>query len=114
MTSTPTVVAAKYGDGILCYNGSLPSNGENLLYEAASSTPYTYFFVNLNTSMGAIGSVSWWNTVQPPANNYTVVPEGVDWNTRVFLQSYKEAANWVGFDLNTGKYLMDKCISSSL
>ena len=105
MTSTPTVVAAKYGDGILCYNGSLPSNGENLLYGAASSTPYTYFFVNLNTSMGTVGSVSWWNTVQPPANNYTVVQEGVDWNTRVFLQSYKEAANWVGFDLNTGKYL---------
>jgi hypothetical protein len=105
MASQPTIVAAKYGDGILCYNGTLPSNGENLLQSYISSAPYTYFFVNLNPSKGTIGSVSWWNTLQPPANNYTVIQAGVDWNTRVFLQSYKEGALWVGYDLNNGQFL---------
>ncbi|MGD0449757.1 MAG: PQQ-binding-like beta-propeller repeat protein [Candidatus Bathyarchaeia archaeon] len=105
MTSTPTVVSANYNDGILCYNGTLPSNGENMLFSAVSTTPYTYFFVNLNASRGAIGSVSWWNTLQPPANNYTVVQAGVDWNTRIFLQSYKEATQWVGFSLDSGKQI---------
>jgi hypothetical protein len=104
-TNPVTVVAAKYGDGILCYNGTLPSNGENLLQSYTSSAPYTYFFVNLNASRGAIGSVLWWTTEQPPANNYTVIQGGVDWNTRIFLQSYKEGAMWVGFDLDSGKQL---------
>jgi hypothetical protein len=107
MTSTPTIVAAKYGDGILCYNGSLPSNGENMLFSYVSSAPYTYFFVNLDPSKGSIGSVRWWKTLQPPANNYTVVSEGVDWESRVFLQSYKENTNWVGYDLDSGDFLWE-------
>ncbi len=105
IASAPTIVAAKYDDGILCYNGSLPSNGENLLQSYISNTPYTYFFVNLNASRGAIGSVLWWNTLQPPANNYTVIQAGVDWNTRVFLQSYKEGIMWVGYSLDSGNHL---------
>ncbi len=104
-TNPVSIVAAKYGDGILCYNGTLPSNGENMLQSYVSNAPYTYFFVNLNPAKGAVGSVSWWNTLQPPANNYTVIQAGVDWDTRVFLQSYKEGITWVGFDLNSGQQL---------
>ena len=105
-TSTPvTIISAKYGDGILCYNGTMPCNGENLGFPYVSSAPYTYFFVNLNASRGAIGSVLWWNTLNSPANNYTVVPQGVDWDTRVFLQTYKESVQWVGFNLDTGQYM---------
>jgi hypothetical protein len=104
--NTPvTIVAAKYGDGILCYNGTLPSNGENMLFSTVSQAPYTYFFVNLNASKGAIGSVRWWKTLQPPANNYTVVSEGVDFETRVFLQSYKENVQWVAYSLDSGEHL---------
>jgi hypothetical protein len=104
-TLTPNVVAANYNDGILCYTGNLPSNGENMLFPTASSTPYTYFFINLNATKGAIGSVLWSNTLQPPPNNYTVVLGGVDWNTRVFTETYKENVQWVGFSLTTGKLL---------
>jgi hypothetical protein len=100
-----TVVAANYGDGILCINGTTPSNGENDIYNWVSSAPYTYFFVNLNASRGAIGSVLWWSTIQPPPNNYTVVPGNVDWNTRMFFLSYKENVQWLGYSLNTGQYV---------
>ena len=101
----PFIVSANYGDGILCLNGTTPANGENLLYGWVSSAPYTFFFVNLNASRGAVGSVLWWKTLQPPANNYTVVLGPVDWSTRVFLENYKEAVQWLGFSLTTGDYL---------
>jgi len=104
--NTPvTIVGAKYGDGILCYNGTMPCNGENLGFPYVSSAPYTYFFVNLNASKGAIGSVLWWSTLNSPANNYTVVPQGVDWDTRIFLTTNKESVQWVGYNLDNGQYL---------
>jgi hypothetical protein len=104
--NTPVaIVSAKYGDGILCYNGTLPANGENMLFGWESQAPYTYFFVNLNASKGTIGQVLWWKTLQPPANNYTVVSGGVDWETRVFLQSYKENVQWVAYNLASGEHL---------
>ncbi len=101
----PFIVSANYGDGILCMNGTTPCNGENLLYGWVSSAPYTFFFVNLNATVGPIGSVLWWSTLQPPPNNYTVVLGPVDWSTRVFLENYKEAVQWVGYSPTTGKYL---------
>ncbi len=103
--STLTVVGAKYDDGILCYSGTLPSNGENMNFATVSQTPYTYYFINLDSSKGAIGSVLWSKTLNPPDNNYTVVQGGIDWDTRVFLQSYKEATQWVAYSLNDGNYL---------
>jgi hypothetical protein len=105
MSSAPTIIAAKYGDGILCYNGTLPSNGENMNFPTVSQTPYTYFFINLNSSKGEIGSVAWWKTLDPPANNYTVVQAGVDWENRVFLQSLKEGIMWVAYNLDSGEKL---------
>jgi hypothetical protein len=105
MTSPFIVVSANYNDGLLCMNGTMPSNGQNALYSWVSSAPYTYFFVNLNASKGAIGSVLWWKTLQAPANNYTVVQGPVDWSTRVFMQDYKEGVQWVGYSLTDGSYL---------
>ena len=113
-TNPVHIVAAKYGDGILCYNGTLPSNGENQLFSFISWFPYTYFFVNLNASRGAVGSVLWWNTLNPPANNYTVVQGGVDWNTRIFLQSYKEATKWAAYDLDSGKQIWEAAPQAAL
>ena len=105
MTTAPTIVSAVYNDGVLMENGTMPSNGENNLYNWISSAPYTYFFVNLNASKGAIGSVLWWKTLNSPANNYTVVQGPVDWNNRIILQDYKEAAQWVAYSLTDGSYL---------
>jgi hypothetical protein len=100
--STLTVVGAKYKDGILAYSGKLPSNGENQNFATPSQTPYTYYFINLNPAKGTVGSVLWSKTLNPPANNYTVVQGGIDWDTRVFLQSYKEATKWVAYSLTDG------------
>ena len=106
IANTPImVIGANYGDGMLCINGTPPSNGENDIYSYVSSAPYTFFFINLNASRGAIGSVLWWSTLQPPPDNYTVVPGNVDWNTRMFFLSYKENVQWLGYSLTTGKYV---------
>ncbi len=102
-TNPTNIIMSKYGDGILCYNGTFPSNGENNLFPTPSSTPYTYFFVNLDSTKGTIGSVSWWKTLDPPANNYTVIQAGVDWDSRVFLQSLKEGVMWVAYSLDSGE-----------
>jgi hypothetical protein len=98
-------VSAKYGDGILMETGTMPSNGQNFLYGWVSSTPYTYFFVNLNPAKGAIGSVLWSKTIDAPANNYTVVQGPVDWENRVITQDYKEGVRWAAYSLDDGSYL---------
>ena len=105
VTSPFIVVSANYNDGLLCMSGTMPSNGQNALYSWVSSAPYTYFFVNLNASKGAIGMVLWSKTLQAPANNYTVVQGPVDWSTRVFMQDYKEGVQWVAYSLTDGSYL---------
>ena len=92
-------MSANYGDGILCMNGSTPSNGENELYCWVVLLRTRTSLLTSTLLIGAVGSVSWWSTLQPPANNYTVVLGPVDWNTRVFLQTYKENSQWVGYSL---------------
>ncbi len=103
--SSVTVVGGNYDDGILCYTGTLPSNGENMNFAYTSQAPYTYFFVNLDENKGAIGSIRWSKTLNAPANNYTVVQGGIDWESRVFLQSYKEATQWVAYSLDDGDFM---------
>jgi len=104
MTATPTAVAAFSGDLMLCYNGSLPSGGAAAAFgRQPSSTPYTYFAINLNSSKGSVGSVLWWKTYNAPPGNVTVFSSGVDAKTGVFIESYKETRQWVGFNLRTGE-----------
>jgi hypothetical protein len=106
MTSSVTQIAAFAGDIMLCYNGTLPNGGSPASFGAPlSSTPYTYFAVNLNASKGTVGSVLWSNTISAPANNITVFAGGVDAESGVFVESYKETAQWVGYDLRTGAKL---------
>jgi hypothetical protein len=107
VTEPLVVLSAKYNDGILLMRGTFPSNGENNLYNWISSAPYTYFFVNLNPSKGSIGSVTWEKTIQAPANNYTVVPGPVDWESRVIFQDYKEGVIWAAYDLDSGNFLWE-------
>ena len=59
----PTVLAAHYGDYILCMNGSYPrltsqTTNNSGTIELTSAT-WQYFLINLNASNGAVGSVSW-------------------------------------------------------
>ncbi len=103
MVGTPTVIAAYYNDIMLCYMGTLPSGGSPAAFGRWSNTPYTYFAINLNASRGAIGTVLWTNTLQPPAGNITVFAAGVDPVGRIFVESYKESRQWVAYNLDTGQ-----------
>jgi hypothetical protein len=103
MTSSVTVVKAFYNDVLLCYNGSLPSFGS--IFGAASFDPYTYFAVNLNASKGAVGSVLWRNTINPPAGGITVTAGKADPTTGVFVEGYQETMQWIGYSLRTGEKL---------
>jgi hypothetical protein len=96
-----TVVAANYGDVMLCRNGSLPT-GFSTTASGYPQLPYTLFAVNLNASKGAIGSILWTHNYDPPAGNLTVSIFGVDFQTRVFIDGYRETNNKVGFSLTTG------------
>jgi hypothetical protein len=100
-TNPVSVLAAFTGNMMLCRNGSLPSGFE------ASNTgypqlPYTLFAVNLNASKGQVGSIMWMQNYNPPAGNLTVSFGGADPTVGVFVESYGETMQWVGFSLTTG------------
>jgi outer membrane protein assembly factor BamB len=111
MTLAPTVIAARYGDVMICRNGSLPSMG--LALSAVSTTPYTYFAVNLNASKATLGSILWMKTYNPPAGNLTIFQGGFGFQERVFLESYKETGQWVGYSMDTGEKLWGPTISQT-
>lgn len=104
-TSSFSVMAAKYGDYMLCMNGTYPSTGTNFFFGSTETyKPYTYFLVNLNESKGTVGSISWINTVTPATNN-TVVWSGVDTVNRVFVEGSREGLYWIGYSIDTGAKL---------
>jgi len=98
-----TGLAAIQGDILLDRAGAYPSTGENSFFGAVSSTPYTYYGINLNASSGVLGTELWSNTVQPPPNNITVLWAGIDPVNNVFVENYRESIQFVGFSLATGK-----------
>jgi hypothetical protein len=103
--TNPVAVLAAFTDNmLLCRNGSLPVGFE------ASNTgypqlPYTFFAVNLNASKGAIGSIMWMKTYDPPSGNLTISYGGADPTAGVFVESYGETMQWVGFSMSTGEKL---------
>jgi outer membrane protein assembly factor BamB len=103
--STFIVFAAYCNDMMLCWNCSnlftLPGSSA----KGAQSVPYTYFAVNLNASRGAIGSILWMNTLQPPPGNLTVVSNAVDPVNRIFTEEYRETVQWVAYSMDTGQKL---------
>lgn len=98
-----SVLCAFYNDVMICRNGSLPTSG--LALSGISITPYTYFAVNLNASKGAVGSILWIKTYDPPADNINVFPGGFSQESRIFVEYYKQTAQWVGYSMNTGERL---------
>jgi hypothetical protein len=103
-TNPVSIVAADFGDVMLCRNGSLPV-GFSTTSTGYPQLPYTLFAVNLNASRGAIGSILWMKNYDPPAGNLTLSLQGVDWQTRTFVEYYEETMQFVGFSLTTGAQL---------
>jgi len=109
-TTTPgsnpaTVIATYYNDMLLCYNGTLPNGGAPAANGPISSSPYTYFAVNLNASKGTVGSILWMQTYNAPPGNITIFEAGADRATDVFVEYYHETMQWVGYSMDTGARL---------
>jgi hypothetical protein len=98
------ILAVKYGDVMLCRNGTLPT-GFGATKTGYPQLPYTYFAVNLNASKGAIGSILWMKTYDPPANNVTLQQSAVDFENRVFILNLLETVQFQGYSLDTGAKL---------
>jgi hypothetical protein len=101
---SPSIVQAIYGDILLCMNGSRPSS-----LAPTGNQPYNYFAVNLNASVGPIGSILWWNTVQPQidpqyGNITTVSFAGMD-KSGYFCESYRQTQQIAFFNLRTGAFI---------
>jgi len=100
----PSIVGAIYGDILLCMNGSRPNS-----LAPTGNNPYNYFAVNLNASKGAIGSILWWNTVQPAidpvyGNITTVSFAGMD-KAGYFCENYRQTSQFAFFNLRTGAFI---------
>jgi len=101
-TTSFTVVEAYYNDVMLCYNGTLPSEGTSFFFGATpSQKPYTYFAVSLNKTAGTYGQIQWMNTVTP-TQNATILRAGVDPVNRVFVENVRELQCFNGYNLDTG------------
>ena len=64
--------------------------------------PWTMYAINLNASVGAVGSLLWSKTYTPPTGNLTISFSGADWQTRTFVMNYEETMQWVGYSLTNG------------
>jgi hypothetical protein len=101
MPNNPTIIAAYYGDLMLCYNGTLPSSGFRT--SVISTAPYTYFAVNLNASKGTVGSILWMKNFDPIIPNITVIQGGNDPVNGVFIEKLKETNQWAAINMRTGQ-----------
>ena len=96
-----TQVAGITNDVLLCYSGTLPGLGATFM-GSMSWAPYTYFALNINGASSSVGQVLWHQTYNPPANNVTVLEDGIDPVNRVFVENLRETNNFVGYSLDTG------------
>jgi hypothetical protein len=100
----PTIVAAFYDDLLLFRNGSYPNSAA-----PTGNQPYNYFAVNLNKSKGAIGSILWMNTVQPPIDpiygNITMVAFAGAVKEGYFAESYRQTSQIAFFNMRTGAFI---------
>jgi len=101
---SPSVVMAFYNDLLLCMNGSRPSS-----VAPTGNLPYNYFAVNLDSSKGAIGSILWWNTVQPQIDpvygNITSVSFAGAVKEGYFCESYRQTQQLAFFNMRTGAFI---------
>lgn len=95
------ILSVSPGNMMLCRNGSYPQLG------AGQYNPYTYFAVNLNASKGTIGSLLWMKNVEPPTgkNITTITYAGADFDAGMFVESYRQTMQFIGFSLADGKQI---------
>ncbi|HLN89401.1 MAG TPA: PQQ-binding-like beta-propeller repeat protein [Candidatus Binatia bacterium] len=104
LKTSATPVAALLFDRIIFFNGTLPSTGDPFM-GTLSSTPYTYFAVNINLKTGAngTGTILWRQTLSPPPNNITVLEGGFDPINRIFTEQWRETMQFIGYSMDTGQ-----------
>ncbi len=111
MTQNPSIVTLRYGDMMICRNGSYPNlsgvtqNVSNTI--SLTSANWTYFAVNLNASKGAIGSILWWSPTYTSLQDKTLTYGGADPTTRVFIEVCKETYNMIGYSYDNGAKLWE-------
>ncbi len=99
---SPTVIGIIPNDMMLLQNGTLPSQGATFM-GSLSFVPYTYFAVSLKPE--TLGQILWMKNYDPPANNITVLEEGIDSVNRVFVEDLRETQTLIGYSLDTGAKL---------
>jgi len=99
-----TVGAVDYGDMMLCYT-PLPVGFAATNSGTPQPPSWTMYAINLNASLGAIGSLLWSKTYTTPSGNLTVTFSGADWRTRTFIMNYEETLQWTGYSLTNGAQL---------
>jgi outer membrane protein assembly factor BamB len=113
MTTTPTVLAVKYGDMMLLRNGSYPSltgvrqNTSGTVY--LQSANWTYFAVNLNPSKPGykMGDVLWWGPTNSHLVDETITFGGFDPTAQVLIEVSKETQNIWGYSTKNGALLWE-------
>ena len=92
--SSPSIQAVMYQDLILGRNGSLSST--------TSYQPYiTYWAISLKPE--SRGQVIWIKNIASPPSNITLMSEAAAQG--VWIMTYKETMQWLGYDMHTGDLL---------
>jgi len=104
LSGNPIIESAFYNDMLIGEAGTFPSAGNNI-FSSQSWSPYTYFGINLNVTIGSVGTVEWTNTLNAPAGNLSVQYFGASQSAGVFIEYYTETMQYVGYSMNTGKQI---------
>ena len=92
--SSPSIQAIMYEDLVLGRNGSLSST--------TSYQPYiTYWAISLKPE--SRGQVIWIKNIASPPSNITLMSEAAAQG--VWIMTYKETMQWLGYDMHTGDLL---------
>jgi outer membrane protein assembly factor BamB len=102
MTSAPTVVGIILDDVMIVENGSLPSQGATFM-GSYGFNPYSYMAISLKPE--SRGQILWVKTLDPPANNVTVLLDGLDPVNQVFMENLRETQTFVGYSIHDGSRL---------
>jgi hypothetical protein len=116
MTTTPTVLAVKYNDYMICRNGSYPTisgvtqNVSNVI--SLTSANWTYCKVNLNpaSTQYTLGQVIWWSPTFTHLQSETITFGGFDPTAQVLFEVSKETQNIWGYstkDADGGKFIWE-------
>ena len=103
--ANPAILRVFPGDLIFGQSSGLlqtPGTGVNV---QGTPDPYELWAINLNASRGTIGQVMWDTKYPAPAGNLTVTIGVADSDTNVATIYYKEAMQWTGIDMLTGKVI---------